>query len=136
MYGWRSFSFDLPRGLEDESVLTFLARQGADVRFNVTLSRAPLAGPFESYLADAIADLKRSLPAYQLVTQTSRQVAGLDASVLEHTTTSSQGITLRQLQAYIANGSEVLIVTATGRDEERLACGDAFEHILGSFRAA
>lgn len=135
MYGWRSFSFDLPSGLEDESVLTFLARQGTDVRFNVTLSRAPLAGPFEAHLADAIADLKRSLPAYQLVAQTSRKVAGLDARVLEHTTTSAPGVTLRQLQAYVANGSEVLIVTATGRDDERQAFGDAFEHILGSLRA-
>lgn len=135
-YGWRSFAFDLPDGLEDETVLTFLALRDEAVAFNVTLSRAPLSGTFDAYLAEAVDDLRRSLSAYKLVRQTPRKVGGLDARVLEQTATSPDGETLYQHQAYVANGKEVVIVTATGREDQRDALGKAFEHILESFRAA
>ncbi len=135
-YGWRRFSFDLPDGLEDESVLTFLALHGEQVAFNITLSRAPLGASFDAYLADAVDDLRRSLSAYKLVGQSSRKVAGLDARVLEHTATSPDGETLCQRQAYVANGKEVLIVTATGREDQKADLAAAFEKILTSFRTA
>lgn len=133
-YGWRTFTFDLPEGLEDESVLTFLALRGETVTFNVTVSREPLRGTFESYLAQVVDDLRRALGAYKLVSESKRKVAGLDAKVLEHTATSPEGETLRQLQAHIANGKEVVLVTATGRDDQRDALARALEHILDSWR--
>lgn len=134
-YGWRSFAFDLPEGLEDETVLTFLSLRGDTVAFNVQLSRAPLGGPLDAYVAEALDDVRRSLSAYQLLGQRTRKVGGLDAHVIEQAATSPDGETLYQRQAYVANGKEVLVVTATGRDTERDALGKAFEHILDTFRA-
>lgn len=133
-YGWRSYTFDVPAGLEDESALTFLAFDGDTVSFNVTLTRSALQGTFDAYLAEAIEDLRRSLGSYKLLGQTTRKVAGLDARVLEQTATSPDGETLAQLQAYIANGKEVLIVTATGRMGEKDRLHKAFEHIVSSLR--
>ena len=134
-YAWRSFSFDLPAGLDDESVLTFLARDGDEVDVNVTITRDDKAGTMDAYLASAVDDLRKSLSAYKLVGQSGRKVAGRDARVLEHSATSPDGKTLCQVQAYIDDGDDVVIVTATGRDDAKARMQALFDKIIESFRA-
>jgi hypothetical protein len=135
-YGWRGFSFDLPQGLEDESVLTFIGRDQEKVDLNITVTRDRMEGGFDPYLASAVDDLKKSLSGYKLVDQKPRKIAGTDARVLEHTATNPEGQTLRQLQAYVADGDDVVIITATGHDESRDKLAKAFDGIIESFRAA
>ena len=133
-YEWRGFAFDLPEGLEDESVLTFLHRQGGQVDVNITLTRDALSGPLESYLGDAVDSLKRSLSAYRLVDQQTRKVAGREARVLEHEATATDGRGLWQKQAYIVDGKDVVIVTVTSRDDERAQGAKTFEDFLASLQ--
>jgi hypothetical protein len=134
-YGWRSFSFDLPDGLEDESVLTFIGRDGEEVDMNVTFTRDALGGGFDDYLASAVDDLRKSLSAYKLVGQQDTKVGGRAAKLLEHSATSPDGRTLCQMQAYIEDDKDVVIVTATGREEAKSRLQKTFDKIIESFRA-
>lgn len=132
-YEWRGFAFDLPDGLEDESVLTFVHRRADQVDLNITLTRDKLAGPLAGYLADAVDTLKRSLAAYRLVDQRERVVAGKPARLLEHEAKGADGRALRQLQAYIVDGDDVVIATVTALDEERGRAAAAFDAFIASF---
>jgi hypothetical protein len=137
-YGWRSFRFDLPAGLEDESVLTFLSRKGEIVDLNLTFTRDKLPKParIEAYLLEAADQMKAQLSGYRLVSRQSRKLAGRDAFVLEHATTAPDGATLKMLQAYVPDGDEVLIVTATAAEADERRLAKTFEDVITSLRAS
>ena len=135
-YGWRRFSFDLPNDLEDQSVLAFLERKGDEVDVNVTLTAAKLEGSLDAYLAAAVDEVSKSLSGYKLIGKTERKVAGQDVQVLEHSATSPEGKTLCLLQAYIPDGDDVAIVTATGNGDSRARVEELFEGFVGSMRSA
>lgn len=135
-YAWRTYRFDLPAGLDDESVLTFLSRKGGAVDLNVTISRDHLTAKLDRYLADSVEQMKKQLSGYRLVERTTRAVAGKDAVVLEHGTTAKDGAALRMVQAYVPADGEVLIVTATGPEAERARLLATFDAVVGSLRPA
>jgi hypothetical protein len=133
-YAWRSLRFDLPAGLDDESVLTFLARKGGAVDLNLTFTRDRLSGKLELYLADAVEQMKKQLSGYQLVDRQARKIAGKDGFVLEHSTTAKNGAALCMLQAYLPDGEELVIVTGTAAGTERARLLKAFEAVVGSLK--
>jgi hypothetical protein len=133
-YAWRSFRFTLPAGLEDESVLTFLSRKGGAVDLNVTFTRDKLKGKLEPYIADAVEQMKTQLSGYKLVDKQPKNIAGAGAFVLEHGTTAPDGASLRMLQAYVPDGDDLVIITATAAEGERARLQKTFDAIVGSLR--
>lgn len=134
-YGWRGFTFDLPSGLDDESVLTFLHRRDGAVDLNLTVTRDALRGTLDAYLADAVGQMTKEVSGYRLVSKTPRAIAGRDGFVLEHTTTGKDGDGLCILQAYVPDGGHVLIVTGTVTQSERAQLLTAFDGVVNSLRA-
>jgi hypothetical protein len=132
--GWRGFRFDLPTGLDDETVLTFVSRKGGAVDLNVTFTRDAVKGKLEAYLADAVEQMKTQLSGYRLVDKTEKKIAGKDGFVLEHTTTSKDGATLRMLQAYVPDGDDVVIITGTSADADRARLQKHFDGIVSSLK--
>lgn len=133
-YGWRALCFDLPAGLDDESVLTFVSRKGGVVDLNLTFTRDTLKGKLETYLADAVEQMKLQLSGYRLLDKKPRKIAGRDGFVLEHSTTSKEGATLRILQAYVPNDEELVIVTGTGAETEHARLAKHFDEVVASIR--
>ena len=131
-YAWRSWRFDLPAGLSDETVLTFLSRKGAAVDLNLTLTRERLSGKLEPYLVDAIEQMKKQLSGYKLVDKSARKIAGKDGFVLEHSTTAKDGSSLCLMQAYVAEGEELVIITGTAASTERARLHKSFEGVVAS----
>lgn len=133
-YRWRNLAFDLPAGLEDDSVLTFVGRTDAHGDINVTCVQDSLEGDLEAYLADAVDDMGRSFPSYQLLEQSSREVAGLGARILEQTIGDAESESLLQFQAYLPHGDGITIFTATGQRAARSQIAAALDDILRTFR--
>jgi hypothetical protein len=132
-YGWRGYSFDVPEDLDDETVVAFLAREGDTVDYNITVSRDGLDGKLDTYLADAVDELGKSLSGYQLVDQSEAKAGDRSARILNHKAVSPEGDVLKLRQAYIDCGAEVVIVTGTGREGSEEKLGKAFDRILQSF---
>lgn len=135
-YGWRRFSFDLPPGLEDRSVLAFLERKGEEVDVNVTFTASRLDGSFDDFLAATVEGTRKNLSGYKLVGQSDRKVAGADAKVLEHSATAPDGKTLSLLQAFVPDGEDVAIITVTGNGESKARVQELFDSCVGSLRAS
>ncbi len=135
-YLWRTYRFELPAGLDDETVLTFLGKKGGVVDLNLTFTRERAPAKLDRYLADAVEQMKKQLSGYRLVERTARAVAGVDAVVLEHGTTAKDGAGLRMLQAYVPRDGELLIVTATGAEGDRARLAATFDAVLASLRSA
>lgn len=134
LYGWRQLTLDLPEELEDHSTLTFVERRGERVIVSLTVTRERMEHGLDAYVADAVDAMRRSLGGYQVVRRASRPVAGLDARVLEQTAVGHDGLPLRQLQAYVADGAEVVIVTATALDDARDRLATTFNRVLDGLR--
>lgn len=135
-YAWRSWRFDLPAGLADETVLTFLSRKGAAVDLNVTFTRERLTGKLEPYIVDAVEQMKKQLSGYKLVDKSARKIAGKDGFVLEHSATAKDGASLSMMQAYVAEGEELLIVTGTAAGGERARLHKTFDGVVASLKRA
>ena len=133
-YRWRKLAFDLPEGLEDDSVLTFVGRTEAHGDINVTCVQDSVDGPLDSYLAEAVDDMGRSFPAYALLEQTSRDVAGLSARILEQSIGDAGGDSLLQFQAYLPHGADITIFTVTGQKAARVQIVATLDDILRTFR--
>ena len=133
-YRWRNLAFDLPAGLEDDTVLTFVGRTEAHGDINVTCVQDSLDEAIDPYLAAAVDDMARSFPDYKLLEQSSREVAGLSARILEQSIGDAESESLLQFQAYLPHGKDITIFTATGQKAARSQIVAALDDILRTFR--
>jgi hypothetical protein len=133
-YSWNDLRFDLPAGLVDQTVVTFVD-DAATPSFQVTVTvdgRGSQA--FEAYVEAQLADLARAVPGYSSTARTEDKTgAGRPAIVVEHTARSPEGQAMRQRQAYVdLAGERVAIVTVTHADKDTPRAKVAFASILSS----
>ena len=134
-YLWRGWRFDPPKGLHDQTVLVLVDKKDGPVGHSVTLTIDELQGQeLDGYVTEQVRELSTTLQGYQLKKKDEKKIAGLKGYVLEQTATSPEGQPVVQKQAYLQDGKQVLVVTATAGDAAKKACEASFDAVLSSLK--
>jgi hypothetical protein len=135
-YAWNGLSFDVPSGLVDQTVVSFVDNPAAP-NFTVTLSKDTRGGTaFGAYVKSQLGELMGSLSGYVAIGETEQVVGGRPAVVVEHRARTPQGITVRQRQAYVDMADAVVILAVTWPDKPNARATEAFDTLLNSIRAS
>jgi hypothetical protein len=131
-YSWNDIRFDVPAGLVDQTVVTFVD-DPAQPSFQLTLT-ADTRGKtaFGPYVDQQLTELARALPGYTSTSRKEQSVGGKPGVVVEHKARSPQGQQMRQRQAYVDLGARVAIVTLTSADKPTPKADAAFDSILST----
>lgn len=134
-YLWRGWRFDPPKGLHDQTVLVLVDKKDGPVGHSVTLTIDDLAGQdLDAYVADQVRELTTTLSGYQLKKKEEKKIGGRKGLVLDQTATSPEGHPVVQRQAYLQDGKQVLVVTATGGEAAKKACDASFDAVVASLQ--
>lgn len=130
VYAWRDLRFSVPAGWRDDTLVTLTA-PGAGL--NLTVSRDALAGDLLSWARAQESALAAQRPAgYRAVSLEKVVIGDHTAVVAERELVDGNKAPLFQRQAFVAAGSEVVIVTATARRAERAAAAAAVDGLVSS----
>jgi hypothetical protein len=109
-YAWRDLRFDLPAGLDDDTLVTFTAPDGSH---NVTLTRDALPGPLDAY-----ARAQEQALAARTTTKDTRvhalDLGGRSAVVVDRVLPQKRGEALVQRQLFVSPAPGIVaVVTST-----------------------
>lgn len=136
-YLWRGWRFDPPKGLHDQTVLVLVDKKDGPVGHSVTLTIDDLQGQdLDGYVTEQVRELSATLQGYQLKKKEETKIGGAKAVVLDQTATSPEGQPVVQKQAYLQDGKQVLVVTATAGDAGKKACDASFDAVVSSLKKA
>lgn len=127
-YRFRDLSFDVKDGLVDQSMIVLVDED----RTALTVAREAHDGTLARYVDEALQELEGSMDGYRLVDRRERQIAGRAAVVLEQEAVTPEGRAVRQRQAYLGVGGEVVVVTATSPAEHDEEGRGHFDRALAS----
>lgn len=126
-YSWRNISFDAPSSRDDSTIL--LVDSAEPPSFNLTLRIDPLSGGDKAFSAYVAA--QKPAAGVTLDHKSERVIAGRPAVVLESHLEAETEV-LRQQQALVADGDNVLVVTMTARAGAAVQARAAFDRALSS----
>jgi hypothetical protein len=107
--------FDPPAGPRDQSVI---ALAGEDL--SITLARDELSGrSLDAYAEESAREVAARMAGFRAGQKRRAEVAGSSALIAEHEARDADGAKLAQAQAFVVDGSAVLVVTATCADASR-----------------
>jgi len=127
-YRYQDLAFDAPDGLTDQSMIVLVDGE----RAALTLAREPLDRSLGAYVDAVIEELTASMSGYRLEARAGRLVAGRDAVVVAQCAILSDGRPVRQQQAFVDAGAQVLVVTVTSPLEVGAAGHALLERVLAS----
>ena len=131
-YAWQGLAFDLPKNLDDRSVLQFV---GDPPLYNLVVTRESLGGAaLPIFIQERVRELSSLFPSYALAGQEKRQVAGHNCSLITQDVTTPEGIAVRQVQAYVAVGDEASIFTATAPADDNGWAQTTIDAVLQSLK--
>jgi hypothetical protein len=129
-YRWNNLRFELPDGLQDESVLTFVDDSDAP-KVSVTVAREP-AVDVASYVTEVKQELKEIMAGIKVRGEAKTDVGGVKATRLDIDIPTEDG-PRRQAQLYIPGKGEVIVITATAAVPEFLKAEAALMSVTSGF---
>jgi hypothetical protein len=135
-YAWNGIRFDVPDGVVDQSVLTFVDDPTSpSFQLTMTTDRRG-AQAFSPWVEAQLKELARALPGYAATRHEQRNVHGNPALFVEHRARSPQGQPMRQRQAYVdlAALDRVAILTLTHADKDTPKATAVFDTVLASLQ--
>lgn len=131
-YAWQNLSFELPAGMHDETVLSFL-NDAENPTYNLMVAKDSLDDGIDAFATNVVEELTELEPGFSLIRREKKKVGGKPAFVL-HEEIKAEDVTMFQRQALIEMSStEVVLVSITYTEEhseDALAC---FSSVLKSF---
>jgi len=138
------FSIQYPAGwTEGEgvsgTVVSFMSEQSAPTDVfkesaNVTTEDLSASGAsLAEYIVAANDQIKNAFPNAQVISDTDRQIAGIDGHAITYTA-ETQGVTLELIQAFTVKDDRAYVITAASTEEDFPQFEEDFNAIIDSFQ--
>jgi hypothetical protein len=136
-YQTNELTFELPQGLKDKSMNIFTLHDDGPSEFSMVISRVPLheGQTLADYTALQVQEMQKKMPAFSLLAQSQRQVAGEPAAFVEFVWRAEAGI-MHQRQVSFAPPGRGLVVLITGTCKNRFSpeWEQAFQSVINSMK--
>ncbi|MCP4501055.1 MAG: DUF1795 domain-containing protein [Deltaproteobacteria bacterium] len=130
-YYWQNLSFELPAGLHDETVLSFL-NDANDPGYSLTVALDDLDAGLDAYSLEVVRELTEAEAGFSLERREKKKIDG-NAAIIMHQSIAAEDVTMLQKQALVDVGDgKVAVVSITFTEphaEGALAC---FNDVLKS----
>jgi|GEM_PF-1918128 len=130
-YTWQNLSFDLPAGMHDDTVLSFV-NDPENSGFSLTVAMDDLDNGLDGYSVDVVRELTEAEPGFSLERREKKKVAGKPAIIM-HQSIKAEDVVMMQRQALVdAGDNKVAVVSITYIEDAADAALDCFTAVLGS----
>jgi hypothetical protein len=126
----------VPTSWQDQSMQVFRVpddRGGSDASFIVTRDYEGVRKSVATYADEQISTLKQKFPGFKLLGTRESTFDGVAGMIIDYEWTSN-GVVLRQRQAYVPTTASMLALTLTGRTINFDSLESAWQTVLSSLR--
>lgn len=127
-------AFDVPEAWVDFSVVTLAGADSNKFAPNITVTRQEAGrGELAAEAKRQLKDIKRQFKGHKLVGEGPATLGRTEAYRLEHQVLSPEKIRVRQLQYFVRQGDDLVVVSLSCAESELEARRPVFESIAQSF---
>jgi hypothetical protein len=132
-YHWRDWSYEIPDGLTDRSVIVLEDESVTLSLAHDALSRAS-ADALAAYVDEVARETGARVHALRVLERVQTEVEGKDAVLVTHDASPEPGETLRQVQAFVRDGASVTILSATCAPDDGARAREMVEALARSMK--